>query len=212
MASAVKRAIDVVVTVVVLIVLAPVMASAALMVKLEDRGSVLYRQTRIGRNGLPIVIRKFRTMAPDADQRLDEVSHLNTRGGPLFKADEDPRVTRVGDLLRKTSIDELPQLFSVLLGDLSLVGPRPALPEEVAEFDDELYRRHRVAPGVTGLWQAEARHNPSFFAYRHLDLFYLDNWSIGLDVAILLSTARALITDVVRLVFSFGRRLLPART
>ena len=111
---------------------------------------------------------------------------------------DDPRVTRVGRILRATSIDELPQLVDVIAGNLSLVGPRPALPDEVAAFDDELRRRHRVIPGVTGLWQVEARHNPSFYAYRHLDLFYVDNWTIGLDIVILLATAKTVEADRLR--------------
>lgn len=201
---AVKRGIDVIASLALLLLLAPLLALTALLIKLEDRGPVLFQQIRIGRDGQPISIWKFRTMIPDAEQRRDEVEHLNQRAGPLFKADGDPRVTRVGRFLRATSIDELPQLWSVLIGDLSLVGPRPALPEEVARFDDELVERRRIPPGVTGLWQVEARHNPSFYAYRHLDLFYLENWSLQLDLVILLSTVRVLITDVARLA-------LPAR-
>jgi lipopolysaccharide/colanic/teichoic acid biosynthesis glycosyltransferase len=114
---------------------------------------------------------------------------LNERtGGPLFKASYDPRVTRIGKLLRAASIDELPQLWNVLNGTMSLVGPRFALPAEVEHFDDELRRRHQMRPGLTGLWQSEARDNPSFSAYRRLDLFYVDNWSLSLDVAILVNT------------------------
>jgi exopolysaccharide biosynthesis polyprenyl glycosylphosphotransferase len=197
-AAGIKRTVDLMLAVVLLVLSAPVLAVAAVAVRLEDGGPVLYRQMRIGRDGQPIVVRKLRTMVDDADRRLEEVRHLNERSGPLFKAARDPRITRVGYFLRATSIDELPQLWSVVTGDLSLVGPRPALPEEVAQFDDDLIGRHRVLPGVTGLWQVEARHNPSFYAYRHLDLFYVENWSVGLDLVILARTARVLVVDLVR--------------
>ena len=127
-------------------------------------------------------------MALDADRGVD-LAVINERtDGPLFKAAHDPRVTRVGAVVRALSIDELPQLFNVFTGTMSLVGPRPALPQEVAQFDPELLRRHGVKPGITGLWQLEARDNPSFHAYRRLDLLYVDNWSIGLDLYILLAT------------------------
>ena len=134
------------------------------------------------------MVYKLRTMALDADSGVD-LAVINERtDGPLFKAAHDPRVTRVGAVVRALSIDELPQLFNVLTGTMSLVGPRPALPQEVAQFDPELLRRHDVKPGITGLWQLEARDNPSFHAYRRLDLLYVDNWSIGLDLFILLAT------------------------
>jgi lipopolysaccharide/colanic/teichoic acid biosynthesis glycosyltransferase len=123
---------------------------------------------------------------------------LNERNGPLFKLSYDPRVTRVGRLLRAASIDELPQLFNVLRGDMSLVGPRPALPDEAAQFDPELGERTSVPPGITGLWQVEARDNPSFEAYRRLDLFYIDNWSVAMDLSILTATVGVVIKRAVR--------------
>ena len=113
--------------------------------------------------------------------------------GPLFKLTQDPRRTKVGKILERTSLDELPQLFNVLRGDMSLVGPRPALPHEVAQFDEELRSRHRVLPGITGLWQVEGRENPAFDVYRRLDLFYVDNWSVGFDLAILLATLQSVL-------------------
>ena len=125
-------------------------------------------------------------MVPDSDKETDlEVINERT-DGPLFKASHDPRVTRVGAVIRALSIDELPQLLNVLGGTMSLVGPRPAIPTEVSQFDPELLRRHAVKPGITGLWQLEARDNPSFHAYRRLDLLYVDNWSVGLDLYIVL--------------------------
>ncbi len=132
---------------------------------------------------------KFRSMCVDAEARLASLRAANERTGPLFKLDGgDPRVTRIGKFLRATSLDELPQLINVLRGDMSLVGPRPALASEVAEFPAELNARHQVRPGITGLWQVEARDNPSFEAYRRLDLFYVENWSLALDLIILLGT------------------------
>ena len=184
-----KRALDLVLASIVMVVAAPVLLAAIIAIKLEDRKAPLfYRQERIGRNGQPFMLYKLRTMVPDAAQRLAELQALNQRNGPLFKLAQDPRVTRVGRLLRQTSIDELPQLVNVLRGSMSMVGPRPALASEVAEFDAALQARQDVTPGLTGLWQVEARDNPSFHAYRRLDLFYLENWSLLLDLAIIAST------------------------
>ncbi len=185
---AAKRAIDLLGAVVGLLIAAPVLLLAWIAIRLEDGQPALYRQVRVGLDERPFVVYKLRPMAVDADTGVD-LAVINERtDGPLFKAVHDPRVTRVGAVVRALSIDELPQLFNVLNGTMSLVGPRPALPEEVAQFDPELRRRHSVRPGITGLWQLEARDNPSFHAYRRLDLLYVDNWSIGLDVFILLST------------------------
>ena len=197
-ALGVKRAIDVVGAVFILVITAPILLVAAIMVKCSGDGPIIFHQVRVGRDGDRLVIRKFRTMTVDAEAQLDELRSANERSGPLFKVDADPRVTRVGKWLRASSVDELPQLFDVLSGSLSLVGPRPALPEEVAQFDEELLARQRMRPGVTGLWQVEARHNASFYAYRHLDLFYVENWRLGLDVMILLATVRTVIGDTFR--------------
>jgi lipopolysaccharide/colanic/teichoic acid biosynthesis glycosyltransferase len=131
---------------------------------------------------------KFRTMVVDAEDRLAELTTTNQRTGPLFKVANDPRVTAVGRILRATSIDELPQLWNVLRGEMSLVGPRPALPIEVEAFGPDLLRRHTVTPGITGLWQVEGRDLADFSAYEESDLFYVENWSISLDVAILART------------------------
>ncbi len=151
---------------------------------------MLFRQERVGRDGATFQMTKFRTMVVDAEQRKAELAARNERSGPLFKMDdrEDPRITRIGRFLRATSLDELPQLFNVLHGTMSLVGPRPALQSEVDEFPAELHARHQVRPGITGLWQVEARDNPSFEAYVRLDLFYVQNWSLPLDLVVLLGT------------------------
>ncbi len=191
--AAVKRALDIVVASSVLAATAPLVALSALLIKLEDGGPVLYRQERVGLRGRTFQVLKLRTMVPDAGAKLAELRALNERQGPLFKLTYDPRVTRIGRFLRTSSIDELPQLINVLKGQMSLVGPRPALPSEFAQFDSDLIERTQVPPGITGLWQVEARDNPSFRAYRRLDLFYVDNWSVAFDMAIMAGTARMLI-------------------
>jgi len=191
----IKRSLDLFVSVFLVLLAAPVMAITAVAIKLHDGGPVLFRQARIGRNGQTFTVFKFRTMTPDAESRLGDVKALvgNERDGVLFKLARDPRRTRVGRVVEGLSIDELPQLFNVLGGTMSLVGPRPALPHEVERFDDELLTRFFVPPGITGLWQVEARDNPSFAAYRRLDLFYVENWSLSLDLVILIETASAVI-------------------
>jgi exopolysaccharide biosynthesis polyprenyl glycosylphosphotransferase len=193
-----KRALDLVIASVVLLVSSPVLLVAALAVKVQDRGPVFFRQVRVGLHGETFTLLKFRTMVIDAEARLAELHSQNQRHGPLFKVDKDPRVTRVGKLLRASSLDELPQLFNVLGGSMSLVGPRPALPAEVATFDEDLQRRHDVPPGITGLWQVEARDNASFEAYRHLDLFYVENWSCALDLVLLWATVPAVLARAIR--------------
>ena len=184
---------------------APVLLLAAIGIRLEDGGPVLYRHAVIGRYGVQTEVLKLRTMVPNAAQKLDGIAAMNERkGGPLFKASNDPRVTRIGRLLRDTSIDELPQLWDVLTGRMSLVGPRFAMPKEAAQFDEELQRRTAMRPGITGLWQTEARDNPSFSAYRRLDLLYVDNWSLGLDLAILANTAHSVTARAVRALLARG--------
>ena len=197
----VKRFFDVVVSLLVLAIAAPLLLVVALLIKAQDRGPVFFHQERVGRAGKPFRLLKFRTMRVDAEEQLARLMQENQRNGPLFKMERDPRVTRVGRLLRETSLDELPQLINVLRGEMSLVGPRPALPSEVAVFAPELRQRELVLPGITGLWQVEARDNPSFEAYRRLDLFYVENWSITMDLLIMLATVEHL---VVRLVRSIG--------
>ena len=185
----VKRVIDVVVGAVALMVLAPVLIVAAVVIKLYDPGTVLFKQERVGLNGELFTLYKLRTMVADAELKRHELEAQNARSGPLFKVASDPRITPFGRFLRASSLDEAPQLFNVLNGTMSLVGPRPALPEEVAQFDDELNERLSVKPGVTGLWQVEARDLPSFDLYRRYDLLYVQNWSVGLDLAVIARTA-----------------------
>lgn len=194
----VKRAFDLLVAGLLLVLTAPLFAVIALLVRLGDHGPVFFRQERVGRGGSTFQVLKFRTMRVDAEEQLAKLRAENERNGPLFKMERDPRVTRVGRLLRETSLDELPQLVNVLRGEMSLVGPRPALPAEVANFGDDLRQREQVLPGITGLWQVEARDNPSFEAYRRLDLFYVENWSITLDLLIIVGTVEHLVSRLFR--------------
>ncbi|RME95134.1 MAG: sugar transferase [Verrucomicrobia bacterium] len=189
-AALAKRGIDVVGSLALLILTAPVMALAALAIKLTSPGPILFRQERAGLNGRPFVMLKFRSMVTDAEQRKHELEALNEMSGPVFKVTNDPRVTPVGRFLRKFSIDELPQLFNVLKGEMSLVGPRPLPVSEVARFDDLAHRRRlSVKPGLTCLWQISGRNDlKDFKEWVRLDLEYIDNWSLWLDIKILLRT------------------------
>ena len=186
--SSVKRAIDVLLGSIVIIPALPLMGILALIVRRTDGGPALFKQQRIGLDGQPFTILKMRTMVVDAEARLAELMRQNERTGPLFKLERDPRLTPIGRLMDATSLNELPQLFNVIRGDMSLVGPRPALAREVSEFDERLMMRHLVRPGITGLWQVESRDSPSFSDYERCDVFYVENWSVQLDLAILFET------------------------
>lgn len=183
-----KRAFDVAVAALLLVATAPLMVAAAIAIKATSRGPVFFRQTRVGRNGELFTMMKLRTMVQDAEAKKADLMALNEADGPLFKMANDPRITRVGNFLRKTSIDELAQLFAVLQGTMSMVGPRPALPDEVSEWDDATRERLRVMPGLTGLWQVSGRSDASFGVYKRLDLYYVDNWSLRHDLSICLKT------------------------
>ncbi|MGH9286405.1 MAG: sugar transferase, partial [Acidimicrobiales bacterium] len=171
--DAAKRAFDIVVTSLAILVTAPWMAVAAVAIKLDSRGPVLFRQERVGRGGRHFEVWKFRTMVERAETMVIELRDLNESDGPLFKMRDDPRVTRVGRLLRRFSVDELPQFWNVLRGDMSLVGPRPALPAEMRAWTPELHNRLRVKPGLTGMWQVSGRSDCSFAEYVRLDLYYV---------------------------------------
>ncbi len=191
----IKRLLDLAVSITGLVLLSPLMLLIAAAVKLGSRGPVLYRQVRCSLNGRRFILNKFRTMVEDADTKLDEVAHLNEVEGPAFKARRDPRVTAVGRLLRRFSLDELPQLWNVLVGDMSLVGPRPPIPEEVERYERWQRRRLSMKPGMTGLWQVSGRTElADFNAWIELDLAYIDNWSLWLDLKILLRTIPAVLS------------------
>jgi exopolysaccharide biosynthesis polyprenyl glycosylphosphotransferase len=183
-----KRSLDIGVAGSALLVLSPILLVAMVLVRRDSPGPALFRQTRVGRDGTPFTILKLRTMVVDAEEQRDTLLDRNEADGPLFKLTDDPRVTRVGRVLRKLSIDELPQLLNVVVGDMSLVGPRPALPDEVDEWPEGLDERLRVRPGITGLWQISGRSDCSFDDYARYDLYYVDNWSLATDLAILVRT------------------------
>ena len=183
-----KRVLDICVSSMALLLLSPILLIVGLAVRLDSVGPVLYRAKRIGRKGHTFCCYKFRTMVPNADVLRESMDHLNERHGILFKVANDPRITRVGRLLRKYSLDELPQFWNVLRGDMSLVGPRPPLAAEVEQYDVSHLRRLDVLPGITGLWQVEARQDPSFDSYISLDTAYVENWSLWLDLKILVRT------------------------
>ncbi len=190
--GALKSVADTAGALLLLLVLAPVLLVIALAVRC-DGGPAFYRQTRVGRDGVPLRMLKFRSMRVDADQLRDTLRVADEGAGPLFKLRADPRVTRVGAVLRRFSLDELPQLFNVLTGEMSLVGPRPALPEEVATYEAATRRRLAVRPGMTGLWQVSGRSDLSWTEAVALDLAYVEHWSPALDLKILARTARAVL-------------------
>jgi exopolysaccharide biosynthesis polyprenyl glycosylphosphotransferase len=182
--SRAKRIYDVVLSALMLVLATPILVVSAVLIKLTSKGPVLFRQERVGQHGRIFKIVKLRTMEVDAEARKAELEAHNEADGPLFKMQHDPRVTKVGRILRRLKIDELPQLYCVLRGTMSMVGPRPALPDEVAMWDDVTRERLRVPPGVTGMWQAFRDEETSFELYRRLDLYYVDNWSLVHDVRI----------------------------
>ena len=192
---ALKRALDVAISLLVLGLGMPVIGVAALAIKLSSPGSVLFKQRRMGLNGRVFTLYKFRTMIEDAHERREELAHLNEMNGPVFKVRDDPRVTPVGRWLRRFSLDEIPQLWNVLKGDMSLVGPRPPIPEEVASYHRWHRRRLSMKPGLTCLWQISGRNQiQDFDHWMKLDLQYIDNWSPSLDFKILLRTIPAVLS------------------
>ncbi|MGQ4538375.1 sugar transferase [Dermabacteraceae bacterium P7074] len=192
-----KRAFDVVVSAMILLALSPLLLLISLIIKVSDGGPVLFKQNRVGRDGEEFGCFKFRSMVPDAEERLAELAKEAQDKGNLvmFKMSEDPRITKVGKVLRRFSLDEFPQLLNVIRGEMSLVGPRPALPKEVALYDDIARRRLSVRPGMTGLWQVSGRSDLSWEETVRLDLYYVDNWSFVRDLSILGKTARAIISS-----------------
>jgi exopolysaccharide biosynthesis polyprenyl glycosylphosphotransferase len=185
---AVKRFADVLFSGAVLLLLLPVFGVIAALIKLHDGGPVFFRQTRVGREGQPFTIHKFRSMSIDAEERRAELEHLNEGAGLLFKITDDPRVTGIGKILRRYSLDELPQFWDVLRGDMSVVGPRPPLPSEVAQYNAMQRRRLLIKPGITGLWQVSGRSSLSWEESIRLDLRYVENWSLLADAIIVVKT------------------------
>lgn len=192
----IKRLMDVVFSTIGLIVLSPIMLIVAVAIKLEDiKGPILFSQERVGYLGKKFKMYKFRSMYVDAEERLHEIQHLNEQTGPVFKMKDDPRITKVGKFIRKTSLDELPQLINILKGEMSIVGPRPALLREVVQYNDYQKQRLLVKPGLTCIWQVSGRNNIGFDEWVELDLEYIKNQSLGLDIKLILQTIPALLGD-----------------
>ena len=190
---AVKRGFDIVFSLVALALLTPLLLAIALLIKWDDRGPVLFRQERVGRYGEPFTIHKFRTMCVDAEAKIDDLIAASGGGALLFKLEDDPRITRIGKILRKYSLDELPQFWSVLRGGMSVVGPRPQVAREVAEYTDVHHRRLLIKPGITGLWQVNGRSALSMEESIRLDLRYVENWSLVTDVTVIIKTIRVVL-------------------
>jgi exopolysaccharide biosynthesis polyprenyl glycosylphosphotransferase len=187
-----KRLLDVTGAAVGLLLISPLLAAVSATIRLDSAGPILYAAERTGAKGRRFRCYKFRTMVSDAEHLKEDLRTRNQRHGPIFKIDDDPRITRIGKILRRYSLDELPQLWNVLRGEMSLVGPRPHPVDEVNHYELQQFRRLDVKPGITGLWQITARHCPSFEINMHLDLTYIENWSLRLDLRILAGTVRVL--------------------
>jgi exopolysaccharide biosynthesis polyprenyl glycosylphosphotransferase len=188
-----KRCFDLVVSAGLLILFSPIMLAAAILIKVDFAGPIIFRQERVGLNGRRFTLYKFRSMIVGAQEMKAELSAMNELEGPVFKIRNDPRVTRIGRFLRRTSVDELPQLFNVLMGHMSIVGPRPPLREEVEMYEVWQRRRLSMKPGLTCLWQVNGRNKVDFHAWMELDLNYIDNWSWPMDLNILLRTVPAML-------------------
>jgi exopolysaccharide biosynthesis polyprenyl glycosylphosphotransferase len=191
--AAAKRVFDVVIASLVILIGLPVWLALAAIIKATSPGPVFYKQKRIGKNGTPFMMLKFRSMVADADKQLEGLRKSNQASGPLFKMRDDPRVTRIGRWMRRLSIDEFPQLLNVVRGEMSLVGPRPPLPRETQYYTENDWRRLEVLPGMTGLWQVSGRSNLTFAEMVRLDVFYIENWSLSLDLVLMLRTLPAVL-------------------
>jgi exopolysaccharide biosynthesis polyprenyl glycosylphosphotransferase len=191
-----KRLIDILLALVALVIFSPVLGIIALLIRLDSPGPAVFSQRRVGEDGRPFDIHKFRTMRVGAEEQQAQLQDFNQSSGPLFKMKFDPRVTRMGRFLRRSSLDELPQFVNVLRGQMSVVGPRPGLPPEVAQYQPWQRQRLEVRPGITGLWQVSGRSDLSFDEMCLLDIYYIENWSLGLDLTIMLRTIpRVLFAD-----------------
>lgn len=190
-----KRALDFISSLMGLIILSPILIIVAILIKLESKGPAIFSQSRIGLNGKEFKMYKFRSMVQNAEKLKEKLAKENEMSGPMFKMKNDPRVTKVGKFIRKTSIDELPQLLNVLKGEMSLVGPRPSLPKEVEKFENWMLRRLDVKPGLTCYWQVSGRNNIDFYDWMKLDLKYVDKRNFWLDIKLIFKTAAVLFGD-----------------
>lgn len=190
-----KRALDIIASTLGLIILSPILLVVAILIKLESKGPAIFSQKRIGLNKKEFKMYKFRSMVQNAEELKEKLAKENEMSGPMFKMKNDPRVTKVGRFIRKTSIDELPQLINVLKGEMSLVGPRPSLPKEVSKFEPWMLKRLSVKPGLTCYWQVSGRNNIDFENWMKLDLQYVNDRSFWLDLKLIFKTARVLFGD-----------------
>ncbi|MQR27468.1 sugar transferase [Leuconostoc mesenteroides] len=190
----IKRMIDVIGSLVGLIVFSPIIMVIIIAIKLDDGQKIIFKQKRVGKDGKEFVMYKFRSMIPNAHSKRDKLMDLNHTGGPIFKIQQDPRITKVGTFLRAHSLDEIPQFINVLKGDMSMVGPRPALPEEVQEYTDAELTRLQVLPGLTGLWQVSGRSNLTYQEMISLDIAYIEDKNIILDLVIIWKTVLQMFT------------------
>lgn len=190
----IKRFFDICLSAAALVVLSPLLLAIAILIYLEDKGPVIYSQTRIGKDGRAFKLYKFRSMCVDADEKLKDLQKLNERDGPVFKIKNDPRVTKVGKFIRKTCIDELPQLVNIIKGDMSIVGPRPPLPNEVEQYNSYQKQRLLVVPGLTCYWQIQKGEETTFDEWVELDLKYIKERSILLDFRLILLTFKVILS------------------
>lgn len=191
----IKRLIDAVCSFLGVLVLSPLFIIIAIIIKTTSKGPVFFSQKRVGKNGKEFDMYKFRSMVVNAEELKEKLASQNEMSGPMFKMKDDPRVTKVGKFIRKTSLDELPQLWNVLKGDMSLVGPRPSLPKEVAQFEEWMYRRLEVKPGLTCYWQVSGRNNIDFEDWMKLDCKYVDERNIWIDIKLIFKTVGVLFGD-----------------
>jgi exopolysaccharide biosynthesis polyprenyl glycosylphosphotransferase len=189
----VKSFIDFFLTVIILVLISPVLLLISILIKLEDGGPIFFKQVRVGRHGRLFNCFKFRTMVVNAEELKEKLMALNEQDGPVFKIKKDPRVTKIGRFLRKTSLDELPQFINVLIGDMSIVGPRPPVPSEVEQYERNIIRRLSINPGITCIWQVSGRNNIPFDRWMEMDMEYIDNWSLALDFKIILKTIKVVL-------------------
>ena len=193
--EAIKRLIDIICSFVGILVLSPLFIIIAIIIKFTSKGPVFFSQKRVGRNGKEFDMYKFRSMVVNAEELKEKLAAQNEMSGPMFKMKDDPRVTKVGKFIRKTSIDELPQLWNILKGDMSLVGPRPSLPKEVAQFDEWMYKRLEVKPGLTCYWQVSGRNNIDFEDWMKLDIRYVQERNLWVDIKLIFKTVFVLFGD-----------------
>ena len=193
--EAIKRLIDIICSFVGILVLSPLFIIIAIIIKFTSKGPVFFSQKRVGRNGKEFDMYKFRSMVVNAEELKEKLAAQNEMSGPMFKMKDDPRVTKVGKFIRKTSLDELPQLWNVLKGDMSLVGPRPSLPKEVAQFEDWMHRRLEVKPGLTCYWQVSGRNNIDFEDWMKLDVKYVKEKNLWIDIKLICKTVFVLFGD-----------------